>query len=244
MCASFEGFSELKVMIFDTWAPEIYRALAVPARLPAQGFLLPWPPSRRNAGPPVPRVSGARPYLRMALVSRERTAEWHPAWLPKSDRESGKKPGHPFAVSVSCLHSRVTVTAREQPWNTVVWPPTRVCLSVCLSSREAAFPRVHSLMGSAGGDKNKAMRCTEPPGLPVPGGGGRLPQPRAGPGLVPARSLCPSMPVPAPVPFRRQRDGAGTPAGRSTRPGRWPLRSNGTGTSGWPRGGSPGKNKY
>lgn len=74
------------------------------------------------------------------------------------------------------------------PCTTAARPPTRVCPSVCLSSREAASPRVHSLMGSAGGDKNKAMRGAEPAGSPR---------------LLPAAGARPSRAVPAPLPSRR-----------------------------------------
>lgn len=41
----FEGFSEPKVVLFDTWAPEMHGVVVVPAHLPPQELHLPLVPS-------------------------------------------------------------------------------------------------------------------------------------------------------------------------------------------------------
>lgn len=150
--------------------------------------------SARKDGPSLPWVSGARRYRGMALTRRRQTAECHPACLAKSEGEKWKKPSSPLAVSVSCLPSRVAVTAQEQPPNAAVWPPPRVCLPVRLAVR--LLPPEYIRLR----DRQVETRtCTVPSllGCPRPEAAAAaeerpLPQPPPGPELIPWP--CPSLP--------------------------------------------------
>lgn len=195
----------------------MYRLIAAPARPRHWGFAC-------LRCPALPPGSGARQCPRVALTRRKRTANSTLPAFQSLRGKSGKKPCSVLAVSVSRLLSRVTVTElQEQPRNTLCDP--RPCLSAL---PWAGFPPRTFAFGIGRWRQEHAV-----PSLP---------------GLSRGRSLSPRPACPGPGAPRRQREGAaaGAPPGRV--PG---LTGREDGhhirmavTSGWPRGGSPGKHKY
>lgn len=236
----------------------MYRMIAVPTRLPAQGFACLRCPPGAERGPSAPaaaRLGGTQ------NGSNQGGADGGMAPCPSAKVWEGKwkETWSPLTVSVSCLLSWVTVTAQEQPWNTTVWPATRVWLSFSLAWGGSPLSTFAHGIGRWRQEQGHALCGAS--GLPLPAGGRR--QGVAGPwvgrgrpggsGAAASRSpgpgaCAPAVPVPAPVPSRRPREPAGRLHGLGEGPGTavalWRGHRKDTGTSGRPTGGNPGKHKH